>query len=68
MTEHKKCSALRSNPYRCINGFPVSAACAGIPTIPICCKEDITGRLFNQNGGRPKPLGEASGEIGRGME
>ena len=55
----QKCSALVGND--CKNGFSASAVCHGISAetvTPMCCKEELCGRLFDYNGGKPKALEE----------
>lgn len=38
----------------CRDGFPQTAACAGIGGAePICMKEELCGRLYNETGGKP---------------
>jgi hypothetical protein len=59
--KQEKCSALIGND--CKNGFSVSAVCHGIGTdsvAPMCCKEELCGRLFNNNGGKPNSMQEAA--------
>lgn len=39
----------------CRDGFPQTAACAGVGgVVPICCKEELCGRLYANSGGKPK--------------
>lgn len=55
----QKCSALVGS--ECKNGFSVTGACHGInaeTVLPMCCKEELCGRLFNHNSGKPTPLDE----------
>ena len=38
----------------CRDGFPQTAACAGIGGAPpACMNEELCGRLYNNTGGRP---------------
>lgn len=50
------CSALVKNARCCINGFPVTGACFGKINNgePMCLNEEWSGRVFNNNGGKPK--------------
>lgn len=57
------CSAVRypearpgylPQPY-CSNGFPITGPCLGADGVPVCCDEDLCGRLYEHNGGKPVP-------------
>ena len=38
----------------CRDGFPQTAACAGIGgAVPFCMKEELCGRRYNETGGKP---------------
>ena len=40
----------------CLNGFPVTGPCLGATGIPTCCREELCGRIYEANGGKPKPI------------
>lgn len=42
----------------CRNGFPVTGSCHGTAGTPMCLKEEWCGRVYEANGGKPKPLDE----------
>ena len=38
----------------CRDGFPQTATCAGVGVaVPICCQEELCGRLYSNSDGRP---------------
>lgn len=44
----------------CKNGFPIWGPCLGTAGTPICLQEEVCGRIYAFNGGRPKTLEELS--------
>lgn len=55
-----ECSALITikrpgllNTHECANGFPVTGSCRGCAGTPVCCNEELAGRLYNEFGGKP---------------
>lgn len=37
----------------CKDGFPQTGACWGLSGTPVCCNEELCGRLYEQFGGSP---------------
>lgn len=62
----KTCSAVVWEPSKpghmdtplCKNGFPIGGACLGTAGTPICLQEEVCGRIYDYNGGRPLTLEE----------
>jgi hypothetical protein len=61
----KECSAVIRTPQtgkidktECKNGFLISGACFGTAGTPMCLKEEVCGRLYDLNGGKPVPLSD----------
>lgn len=42
----------------CRSGFMITGPCLGTAGTPICCNEEICGRIYFEIGGRPKTLDE----------
>lgn len=45
--------------YACRNGFPLTGSCLGTAGTPVCCREELCGRLYDHCGGWP--LSKAKG-------
>lgn len=51
-----KCSGVPKSygTYKpCKHGFPMTGACVMAGSRPICVQEELTGRLYNDTGGKP---------------
>lgn len=56
MKDKKKCSSYipENGVYgSCKDGHFQTAVCAGIDGLPTCCNEELCGRLYDHNGGKP---------------
>lgn len=56
MTVHEPCKSYR--PERgtygsCADGFPQTGACWSGNSFPVCCNEELCGRLYENFGGKP---------------
>lgn len=58
-----ECSAVIRTPrpglldqVDCRNGFSITGPCLGTAGMPMCCKEEWCGRVYQANGGKPVPL------------
>lgn len=62
MGEQIPCSASTDDDVYspCRNGFPQTGPCWGIAGTPICCNEEVCGRLYDKWGGRPPQQLETS--------
>lgn len=59
----KKCSSHIEGHAICRDGFPQSPGCVAPPTprdgkppaytVPLCCDEELCGRVFDKTGGKP---------------
>lgn len=51
-----QCSGARPSENFCAHGFPQTVVCF-VPSqtiAPMCCDEEVCGRLFSHNGGKPE--------------
>jgi len=50
----RNCSGHDPDKKLCKHGFLQSGACHGMALgTPMCCQEELCGRMFDKNGGKP---------------